>query len=180
MTTHTYPNAIIYGIKCGETNELYIGSTVSTLVHRTSVHQTTANRYNKWVANGSVGKRPGGSRCCSTQILNRNYYIVFQIEPYPCNTLSELCLREGELQMQYKSSIGVLCINKRVAGAVARAGSKVEYDKQYSQKNATKRAIRNGVKHDCSVCGGKYRHGDRAQHFKTQKHQGAMQSDSRQ
>ena len=132
MTTHTYPDAIIYGIKCGETNEVYIGSTVGTLEKRMTVHRNGATQHNRWVTNGSVGKRPDGYRCCSIQILNRNNYTVFQIEPYPCNTKTELCLREGAVQIQYKSSIGALCINKRVAGAHARAGGRVEYYKRYA------------------------------------------------
>ena len=208
MTTYTYPNAIIYRIVCNETGEVYIGSTVGTLARRMTVHRHAATQYNKWGANGSVGKRPDGCRCCSIQILNRNTYTVFQIEPYPCNTLSELCLREGGIQIQYKKDIGTLCINRCIAGALTRAGGKVKYQKQrytdnvetireqhkqyytdnaeticeqqkqYRQKNATKVAAQIAVKHTCSVCGGRYTHGNKAQHFKTKMHQGAMHSDS--
>ena len=182
-TSFKYPDAIIYGIKCDETNEVYIGSTVRTLEHRMSLHRASAKRYNKWITSGSVGKRQ--RRCCSIQILNRNNYSVFEIETSPCNTLSELRLREGEFQMQYKSSMGALCINMCIAGALARAGGVVEYSKQryidnaekikqYKQTNATKIASRAAVKHNCSVCGGRYTCNNRAKHFKTKVHQDAM------
>jgi hypothetical protein len=191
-TTYTYPDAIIYRIVCNETGEIYIGSTVGRLADRMHRHRSDTKRYNTWVADGSIGKRPRYF-CCSMQILNRGKYCVFQIETSPCNTLSELCLREGIIQIQYKKDIGALCINISIAGALARAGGKVNYNKQYytenadtirehnkqyKQTNATKIATRQGVKHDCSVCAGKYTHGNRAHHFKSQKHQRAMQSDT--
>ena len=201
--THTYPDAIIYGIKCGETGEVYIGSTVKTLKHRMNRHRARATQYNNWVVSGCIGKCP--YRCCSIQILNRGNYTVFEIEPYPCNTKPELCLREGDIQIQYKNSIGDLCINVCIAGAHARAGGKVEYskqryidnadtirkqrkqyyknnadtirqkNKQYNQKNSAKIAARMGVKHNCSVCGGRYTYVNKLQHIRTQKHQDAMQ-----
>ena len=181
-TSHTYPDAIIYGIKCGETGEVYIGSTVKTLKQRMKSHAESATRYN-------AGKCP--SRCCSIQILNRNNYTVFQIEPYPCNTKTELCLREGDIQIQYKNSIGTLCINKYIAGGYARAGGKDKYrkqryienvdtirkqSKQYYIENVDTIRARMGVKHDCVVCGGRYTHGKRAKHFRTKKHQRADQA----
>ena len=225
MTTPTYkyPNAIIYGIQCFKTQELDIGSTVHTLAERMSMHQTGVTQHNKWVANGSVGKRPDGSHCCSIQIMNRNYYTVFEIETCACNTKTELFLREGDIQLHYKKEVGALCINMCIAGATARAGGKVEYAKQYAkqynkenaetirkrrkqynkenaetirkrqnqynidnaktireyyQKNATKIAARQNVKHDCSVCGGRYTHQNKIQHTITQKHQRAMCIDS--
>jgi hypothetical protein len=181
-TSHTYPDAIIYGIKCGETGEVYIGSTIRTLKQRMKSHAESATRYN-------AGKCP--SRCCSIQILNRDNYKYFEIEPYPCNTKPELCLREGDIQIQYKKEFGSLCINERVAGAHARAGGKDKYrkkryidnadkirqqTKQYYIENSSKIAARDGVKHNCSLCGGIYTHGHRARHFRTQKHQRAEQA----
>jgi hypothetical protein len=186
-TTYTYPNAIIYGIKCNETGEVYIGSTVRTLEQRMSVHRRDTKRCNTWITNGSVGKRP--CPCCSIQILNRGNYTVFEIEPYPCNTKTELCLREGDIQMQYKSSMGALCINMCIAGALARAGGKVGYEKQYNKQyridNAEKmreqskqynkaNSAKIAAKHNCSLCGGRYTHGNKAQHCRSQKHQRAM------
>ena len=91
--------------------------------------------------------------------------------------------------MQYKSSMGALCVNMCIAGALARAGGKVKYykqynednldtirkqQKQYQQKHATKIAARNKVKHNCSVCAGRYTHVNRARHFRSPKHQDAM------
>jgi hypothetical protein len=235
-TTYTYPNAIIYGIVCNGTNEVYIGSTVQTLERRMNKHRRDATQYNNWVLSGCIGKRPR-CFCCAIQILDRNNYTAFEIETSPCNTLSELCLREGNIQIQYKSSMGALCINMCIAGALARAGGEVNYMKQYSKQyyidnadtileqkkqyykdntekikqyridnadtlrkqkkqyyknnadtileqskqyyieNSAKIAMRIGVKHDCSVCGGRYTHGNRLQHIRTQKHQDAMQCD---
>jgi len=133
-TSYKYPNALIYRIVCNETGEVYIGSTVGTLEQRMCVHRTGAKRYNTWVANGSVGKRPDGAHCCSLHILNRGNYEYFEIQPYPCNTKPELYLREGDIQIKYKKELGALCINICIAGAHARAGGKVEYNKQYNKQ----------------------------------------------
>lgn len=135
MTTSlfTYPDAIIYGIKCNETGEVYIGSTVQTLEQRMNKHRSDATQYNNWVLSGCIGKRPR-CFCCSIQILDRNNYTAFEIETSPCNTLSELCLREGDIQIQYKKDIGTLCVNMCIAGAFARAGGEVIYMKQYSKQ----------------------------------------------
>jgi hypothetical protein len=213
-TTYTYPNAIIYGIKCDETNEIYIGSTVGGLAQRMDRHRSDAKQYNRWVVSGSIGKCP--YRCCSIQILNRGNYKYFEIESYPCDTKTELYLREGNIQIQYKKEFGSLCINERVAGAHARAGGKDKYrkqryienvdtileqkkqyyidnadtirkqQKQYNIENADtirekKKQYRKdntekiAAKHNCSLCGGRYTHGNRAHHIRTQKHQDAMQ-----
>jgi hypothetical protein len=202
--SYKYPDAIIYGIKCNETGEVYIGSTVGTLTDRMDRHRASVKRYNKWVISGSVGKRPNGCRCCSIQILNRGNYTVFEIEPYPCNTKTELCLREGNIQIQHKKELGTLCINERVAGAHARAGGELNYwkqynednlekkheqnkqyridnadtirkkSKQYQQKNADTIREKKNVKHNCSVCGGRYTHGNKSIHFRTKVHQRAM------
>jgi hypothetical protein len=127
-TTYTYPNAIIYGVVCNKTNEIYIGSTVRTLEQRMSLHRHGTRQYNNWVVSGCIGKCP--YRCCSIQILNRGNYKYFEIESYPCDTKTELYLREGNIQIQYKNEFGSLCINVCIAGAHARAGGRVEYDKQ--------------------------------------------------
>ena len=163
-----------------------------TLERRMDRHRCDATQYKTWVLSGSVGTCP--HRCCSIQIITRNNYSVFEIEPYPCNTKTELCLREGNIQIQYKNSIGTLCINKYIAGALARAGGRVNYDKQYRKQhykenvetmreqskqyykaNSAKVAARNGVKHHCAVCAGRYIHNHRARHFRSPKHQRAMQ-----
>jgi hypothetical protein len=191
-TTYTYPDALIYRIVCNETGEVYIGSTVGKLTDRMNKHRSDATQYNNWVLSGCIGKRPR-CFCCSIQILDRNNYTAVEIEPYPCNTKNELCLREGDIQIQYKNELGTLCVNMCIAGAFARAGGKVEYNKQYyidngdtmreynkqyRKDNSAKIAARDGVKHNCSLCGGRYIHKHRSQHFRTKVHQDAVQCDT--
>ncbi len=71
-----YNNGKIYGIICHITDELYVGSTATTLADRIHVHRTQHNT------------------CVSKQIIERGDYEFFIIELYPCNSDEELRARE--------------------------------------------------------------------------------------
>ena len=175
MTEYVYSNACIYAIECLNTGEVYIGLTVQPLDQRMNVHRHGANQYNRWVADGSIGKCPSNGRCCSIQILNRGNYESFPIESFPCNTLPELHLREGCVQLQHKKEIGEFCINKQIAGAYARVG-KVEYAKQYDiqyRKNNKEKFSESSV---CPVCNGRYTYKNKSGHLRTKMHLRAIQT----
>ena len=71
-----YNNSTIYQIKCNETNEVYIGSTIERMRYRMAHH------------------KGAHSRCSSKQIINRNNYSVTILEKVNCESKAEL--RESE------------------------------------------------------------------------------------
>ena len=141
----------IYKIECNVTGKVYIGSTCEPiLARRLAGHITNYKRYLKGTYN----------YVSSFEILqNRNYDIVL-IESYPCNSKDELHARE-----RYWTN-NIDCMNKIKGQGLINVLGKLEYLKQYREKNKDKLK----EKHDC-ICGGKYTTACKAQHEKTKKHQ---------
>jgi hypothetical protein len=80
----------IYEIKCNETNEIYIGSTVKSLKDRMRIHIQS-------------------NHCCSNQIIERNNYSVNILEHIEFIDIKDLRIRE---QFYIDNTI---CINKMKA-----------------------------------------------------------------
>ena len=87
-----YKNGKIYQIVCNITGETYIGSTCSSLEHRLIQHRHKRTRM-----------------CTSNQILDRGNYYIELLETYPCESKTELELKETEYQKN------ITCINKVLA-----------------------------------------------------------------
>ena len=75
MMNNEYQQGKIYQIRCLETNEVYIGSTITSLNTRLSHHKYSLD-------------------CRSKSIIERGNYMIELIEDYPCNTKEELLWRE--------------------------------------------------------------------------------------
>lgn len=73
-----YNNGKIYEIVCNITGERYIGSTVQTLEKRLSRHKQMIDS------------------CSSEQILIKENYCMNLLENYPCNSKTELIMKERE------------------------------------------------------------------------------------
>ena len=82
-----YQDGKIYEIVCNITGNRYIGSTVQTLDHRLSQHKK--------------------SNCSSTEIIDNRDYCINLLEAYPCNSDTELRIKEREWYDKLE------CINKR-------------------------------------------------------------------
>jgi len=107
----------------------------------------------------------------SFEILqNRNYDIVL-IEIYPCNSKDELHARE-----RYHTN-NIECINQYKNQGMYNELGKLEYQKQYHEKNKDIKNERSkeyyndnkdkqNEKHNC-VCGGKYTHINKQSHEET-------------
>jgi hypothetical protein len=96
-----YSKTKIYEIVCNETEERYVGSTVSDyLCQRLAGHK---NAYNQWVK----GKH---SFITCFPILKRNNYTMTLLEKYPCNDADERHAREGHWIRKLD------CVNKNIAG----------------------------------------------------------------
>jgi hypothetical protein len=60
----------------------------------------------------------------SSLVLEKGKSKILLVEPWPCTSKDELCMREGKWMLENE------CVNKHQAGAVAMAGGKQEYYKK--------------------------------------------------
>ena len=90
----SYTDGKIYKLVSKQTDKIYIGSTKRELEVRFNCHKSETKN------------------CSSKKMLNYADCEIVLIENYPCNSRTELELREGELQLQ---SIDVI-VNKNIAG----------------------------------------------------------------
>jgi len=97
-----YKKGKIYAIKSNETDQIYIGSTCSTLKNRMCSHKCDYKRI-------AAGKKFYTS--CSHQILKYADAYIELVESYPCQTKRELLDREGEVIRNTPN-----CINIQIQG----------------------------------------------------------------
>jgi hypothetical protein len=116
-----YSQGKIYKIVCNETGMIYIGSTVQTLKNRLHRHKSNYK-------SSLDGKTD--CQCASFAIIQFDNYYIELIEHYPCNSKTELEIREGYWQKQIE------CVNKIIAGAAC--GDKKAYMKAYIQTDKFK------------------------------------------
>jgi len=177
----------IYKIVCGETGEVYYGSTCEpTVARRLTTH---VQHYRLW-------KKGKNDFVTSYPIIDRNNYNIYLVENFPCDTRDQLKAREGWYQLNNA------CVNKHVAGQTIKQWYKVnktqlaekhaiyytenktqlaekkaiyytenktqklEYQSQYNVKNK----IHLTEKNTCA-CGGKHTTGHKSKHSKTKLHQ---------
>jgi hypothetical protein len=96
-----YKNGKIYSIRSHQTDNIYIGSTATTLTKRFSSHNSHYKQYLK----GEY------SYMTSFEILKYNDAYIELVETYRCNSSDELNKREGEIIRMTK-----YCVNKLIAG----------------------------------------------------------------
>tara|TARA_R110000772_G_scaffold2887_4_gene10633 strand:- start:4828 stop:5367 length:540 start_codon:yes stop_codon:yes gene_type:complete len=150
-----WSNGKIYKVTCGETGNVYIGSTVSSLKHRLCKH------------NGSYNK------CETRHFINPKIELI---EDYPCETKDELHWKEREWMEKTD------CVNKyspivtreeyreRQNKATKKYREenrerKFESDKKYREENKEKI----NEKFNCE-CGGKFTRSHKSTHLKSKKH----------
>ena len=129
----------------------YVGSTVRTL---------------KWRLLQHVNDTP----CASRQIIDAGDYHMDELEAYPCASKLELRKRE-----QYWMDKHVCCNKQRAfITEEQRKEQKRVINAKHNAKNNTKNnAKRSKVPVQC-FCGGKYKLQNKARHFKSKKHQSAV------
>ena len=149
MPITDYSNSLIYVIMDKHTRECVVGSTATSLAKRMYRHRQDFKFYNKWIACGMVGNRP--TNYASFAILERNQYINFELEKFPCNSKKELLAREGYYIDKYKQEIGVLCLNKHREG-VNIADDPKAYIRQYRKDNTDKVVKYNAYKRQPYTC----------------------------
>ena len=116
-----YKKGKIYKLWIFESDDIYIGSTTTSLTVRLNNHRCKSNNY-------------------SSKILfeQSNNVMIELIEEYPCDNKDQLTRREGELIRS------LLCVNKRIAGRTHKEYRQenkekiVERKKEYYQENKEK------------------------------------------
>lgn len=109
-----YQQGKIYKIIDNTNNNVYIGSTISSLRVRLSKHETDWRLHNRGVFRNNRKVY---------DILKNNDYRIELIKEYPCNSKEELCWEEGYHQLTNT------CINKTIAGYKAKQLKRIHYEK---------------------------------------------------
>jgi hypothetical protein len=147
----------IYKIVDLSTDECYIGSTCEpTLARRLAKHIGHLREY-------EAGKR---RYITSFKILENRNYDIQLIEAYPCNNKMELHAREGYYIKNTE------CVNKVVP---TRTDAEYSLDtrekrKLYRLNNKEKIRANKSRRYNC-MCGGKYTHCNKSNHYRSNKHQ---------
>lgn len=121
-----YSNGKIYAIRSPHTEEVYIGSTVSTLSKRMGQHR---EKFNLW-------KKGKQHYFTCFKLLDLGDAYIELIEEYPCENKNQLERREGQIMRET-----VNCVNKQIAGQTKREYREVnkkvikEYNEEYYQAN---------------------------------------------
>jgi hypothetical protein len=166
-----YKNGKIYTLRSYQTDDIYIGSSATTLTKRKSTHKQD---YNKW----KNGKK---HYMTSYEIIKYDDCYIELLELFPCNSIDELKQREGHHQRSME------CVNKRIECRTKKeykidnANKIKEQNKEYCIKNANnikekkkeyyiKNADKLKEKINCE-CGGKYTKQHLSTHQKSKRHQ---------
>jgi hypothetical protein len=166
-----YASGKIYSIRSHQTNEIYIGSTITTLSRRLRGHHEDLKKKN----DGNL------TNCSSFTLLAYPDHYIELIESYPCANKNELVRREGQI---IRDTIN--CVNKNIAGRTISEyyqDNKVEINATHRQHYqdtlehtkakhiewALNNKDKQRQKTNC-YCGGSYSHENKAVHFKTQIH----------
>ena len=121
-----YSKGKIYKVICPtDPSVVYYGSTTQDkLADRMKDHR---DRYAHYLKTGKL-------RCYSSRVLEKGKSIILLVEPWPCTSKDELCMREGKWILENE------CVNKYVAGSQAMAGGRKEYLKmKFAERYANKK-----------------------------------------
>jgi len=145
-----YQQSKIYKLVCGESNKIYIGSTVQKLSKRRCEH-----------ANPKKYKS-----CESRTFINPTIHLI---EDYPCDTKKELLERERFYIDKFDCVNKVKPLRTREEWKESNKDKISEHNKTYKIKNKKKLDDYKKSFFVCS-CGSKVRRDNKYNHIKTKKH----------
>ena len=139
-----YSQGKIYKITCGETGNIYIGSTNQCLKRRLIQHTSPNNK------------------CETKHFINPK---IVLIEDYPCETKQELLWKEREWMDKTD------CVNKQrpITSDEEYREHKKHLNKKYYENNKENIKEKTKEKNNCD-CGGRFTYHNKAQHLKTKIH----------
>ena len=161
-----YENAKIYRIISEKAGLKYYGSTCATLQERLNRHRRQMRRY----VNGAQ------AFTSSFEVLIHKDAKIELVELFPCETKSELNIREGEIIRANE------CVNRNIPGRTREQylidnREKIRKMKQEYRKNNRDTLIQKKKEYDIRVrvnceCGGRYRNEPKEKriHFNTKRH----------
>lgn len=121
-----YADGKIYAIRSYSTDDVYVGSTCTTLTKRLSRHKSD---YEYWL-------KKDYKYTTSYEVLKNDDYYIELLEECPCENKQQLNRREGQVIRSMK------CVNKNVAGRTTSEWSKdnaerlAAVQKEYNKRNA--------------------------------------------
>ena len=171
-----YLNGKIYKIVAFETEDVYIGSTVTSLKQRYSVHKSVfkawVNTKNKYCSSAHMFLRHGLDNCKIELIENCICYNKKELEGREAHFIEEYantCVnsnKPGRSQAQW-----ILDNKDKIAQYRVDNKDRLDhYHAQYRNDNKAKILVHSKVKQNCE-CGGNYTNVNKCQHIKTKKHQ---------
>jgi hypothetical protein len=179
-----FSKTIIYKIVCNDLNitDVYVGHTTN-FIKRKALHKSDCNNINRKAYNFKI---------YNTIRNNGDFenWSMIEIEKYPCNDINEACSRERyyyEL-LNAKLNTNYPARNKTEYNKDYYQDNKEykkeyrdnnkdkmqEYNKEYYEDNKDKINAIKKTHYICDICNGRYTHTHRAQHFKSLKHQSAL------
>ena len=159
-----YQNGKIYKLVDNTNGDVYIGSTITTLAHRLTVHKLKTNL------------------CVSKIIIQNGDYTMVLIESYPCNNKNELLMRERHWIEN------TICINK--TPPIKTKEETILQIKQYRETNREhilkmkcqhyhlnrERILEEQKKPYTCECGSTIQCGEKARHNKSKRHNTYIES----
>ena len=162
-----YQNSVIYKIECNDTKikECYIGSTVDFVMRRNK-HKSTYNKGSNLKVYKFIRENGGWKNWSMKSIIN-----------YPCNSKSELHIKEQEIIKSYHNTLNMVSAFRSIEDKkqqvkqyyIDNVEKKKEYDKKYKIDNAEKIKKYKSEKIQCE-CGRLISRRNIVRHRKTKKH----------
>ena len=181
-----YSKGNIYAIKCNETKDVYIGSTIQMLKERLQRHRNCMKRYNEdkygYTSSFEIVKYPScyielleAYPCTSKkELLQKEKEYIQSMECVnnrrPCITREEKKEKHNERQKKYREANKNTINKKNKEYREANKDTIKEYQKEYHEANRdTIKQKKEKTRYTC-VCGSSSIEAHRRRHEKTKKH----------
>jgi hypothetical protein len=158
-----FSKTIIYKIVCNDLNitDVYVGHTTN-FIKRKALHKSNCNNINGKSYNLKIYntiRNNGGFENWS----------MIEIEKFQdCNDINEASAKERYYYEVLNAKLNTNCPGRNVK----------EYNKEYYEDNKDKINAIKKTHYICDICNGNYTHNHRAQHFKSIKHQIALNNNN--
>ena len=163
-----YENGKIYKITNTVTDDIYVGSTIHPLDVRFDVHRRASRR--------DICKNIKLYKLMND--IGFDKFSIALIEDFPCETKTELCMREGYFIYTLNTSLNHTVPGRtRKEWKVANPNKGQAYNKKFYEKHKEKIQAQARIAHVCE-CGGTYCTDTKLRHFRSIKHMTYMKDNN--